>query len=49
MNEQLLDYEFNTQFYERRIQTLIDSCWEDFAKTGQVTMRNYIIAVSFEG
>lgn len=43
-----LDYEFSTQFYERRIQNLIDWQWEEFARTGEVTARSYVFAVSFE-
>lgn len=43
-----LDYAFQTQFYERRIETLLEWQWAEFAVNGQVTARNYVSSVSFE-
>ena len=45
---ELIDYEFQSQYYERRVQYLIDWQWEDFAQLGHITARSYVIAVSYE-
>lgn len=47
--QRAFDYEFNSQAYERRIETLLEFAWETRNKqTGKATIGNYIIAVSYE-
>lgn len=43
------DYAFLSQAYERRIQYLLDWQWEEFAKQGRVTVRNYVFWADYEG
>jgi hypothetical protein len=44
----VLDYEFQSQYYERRLQHLLETIWEEYGALGYATSRNYIIAVSYE-
>jgi hypothetical protein len=43
----IFDYAFNSQYYERRIEHLLESAWENHGAQG-FTSRNYIFEVSYE-
>jgi hypothetical protein len=43
-----VDYRHETQMGETRIQTLLDSQWEELARDGHVTSRHYVFTFDFE-